>query len=117
MADDRIDTTVAHPARRYDYWLGGKDNFQADRDSVDAVAAFCVRKAPARTASPRAERSWVTDLTNQAIGLWDATPTDVTAVSSTVSGQACIVRAACRACRDPDAYHCDDCPARSSRVT
>ena len=39
MTDDRIDTTVAHPARRYDYWLGGKDNFQADRDSGDAVAA------------------------------------------------------------------------------
>jgi hypothetical protein len=34
-----IDTSVAHPARRYDYWLGGKDNFQADRESADAVAA------------------------------------------------------------------------------
>jgi hypothetical protein len=30
---------VAHPARRYNYWLGGKDNFQADRDSGDAIAA------------------------------------------------------------------------------
>ncbi|WP_433342558.1 SAM-dependent methyltransferase [Micromonospora sp. CA-111912] len=36
---DRIDTSVAHPARRYNYWLGGKDNFQADRDSGDAMAA------------------------------------------------------------------------------
>ena len=35
----RIDPSVAHPARRYDYWLGGKDNFQADRDAADAVAA------------------------------------------------------------------------------
>ncbi|WP_207922778.1 SAM-dependent methyltransferase [Micromonospora sp. KC606] len=35
---DRIDTSVAHPARRYNYWLGGKDNFQADRDSGDAMA-------------------------------------------------------------------------------
>jgi hypothetical protein len=34
-----IDTTVAHPARRYDYWLGGKDNFAADRESGDAIAA------------------------------------------------------------------------------
>jgi hypothetical protein len=34
----RIDTTVAHPARRYDYWLGGKDNFAADRESGDAIA-------------------------------------------------------------------------------
>ncbi len=34
-----IDISVAHPARRYDYWLGGKDNFPADRESGDAVAA------------------------------------------------------------------------------
>jgi SAM-dependent methyltransferase len=34
-----IDTTVAHPARRYNYWLGGGDNFEADRKSGDAVAA------------------------------------------------------------------------------
>jgi hypothetical protein len=30
---------VPHPARRYNYWLGGKDNFAADRESGDAVAA------------------------------------------------------------------------------
>jgi hypothetical protein len=34
----RIDPTVPHAARRYDYWLGGKDNFAADRESGDAVA-------------------------------------------------------------------------------
>ncbi|MEU7870900.1 SAM-dependent methyltransferase [Dactylosporangium sp. NPDC049140] len=34
----RIDTTTAHPARRYNYWLGGKDNFAADRDSGEAIA-------------------------------------------------------------------------------
>jgi S-adenosyl methyltransferase len=33
-----FDTSVAHPARRYNYWLGGKDNFAADRASGDAVA-------------------------------------------------------------------------------
>ncbi|GAA3393337.1 SAM-dependent methyltransferase [Cryptosporangium minutisporangium] len=39
-ADGRqIDVHVAHPARRYDYWLGGQDNFAADRASGDAVAA------------------------------------------------------------------------------
>ncbi|WP_221327015.1 SAM-dependent methyltransferase [Actinoplanes sp. L3-i22] len=32
-----IDTSVAHPARRYQYWLGGKDNFAADRESGDAI--------------------------------------------------------------------------------
>jgi hypothetical protein len=35
-----IDTTVPHPARRYNYWLGGKDNFAADRASGDQVAAL-----------------------------------------------------------------------------
>jgi hypothetical protein len=35
----RLDTGVAHPARRYNYWLGGKDNFSADRESGDAVVA------------------------------------------------------------------------------
>jgi SAM-dependent methyltransferase len=35
----RIDTTVAHPARRYNYWLGGKDNFAADRESGDRITA------------------------------------------------------------------------------
>ncbi|MFI5936324.1 SAM-dependent methyltransferase [Actinoplanes sp. NPDC051494] len=35
----RFDTTVAHPARRYNYWLGGKDNFAADRASGDAIEA------------------------------------------------------------------------------
>ncbi|WP_433040775.1 SAM-dependent methyltransferase [Dactylosporangium sp. CS-033363] len=39
MSTERIDTSVAHPARRYNYWLGGKDNFAADRASGDAIAA------------------------------------------------------------------------------
>ncbi|MBO3750536.1 SAM-dependent methyltransferase [Streptosporangiaceae bacterium NEAU-GS5] len=35
-----IDTTVAHPARVYDYWLGGRTNFAADREAAQmAVAA------------------------------------------------------------------------------
>jgi hypothetical protein len=47
-AAQRIDTTVAHPARRYNYWLGGKDNFAADRESGDAVlAAFPTARAAA----------------------------------------------------------------------
>ncbi|RJO75360.1 SAM-dependent methyltransferase [Nocardia panacis] len=33
-----MDSTKPHPARRYDYWLGGKDNFPADRASADMVA-------------------------------------------------------------------------------
>jgi hypothetical protein len=32
-----FDTSIAHPARVYDYWLGGKDNFAADRTAGDQV--------------------------------------------------------------------------------
>jgi hypothetical protein len=34
-----FDTSVAHPARVYDYWLGGKDNFEADRKAAEEVIA------------------------------------------------------------------------------
>jgi S-adenosyl methyltransferase len=34
-----LNTSVAHPARVYDYWLGGKDNFAADRKAAEAVIA------------------------------------------------------------------------------
>jgi hypothetical protein len=34
-----IDTTVAHPARVYDYWLGGTNNFPADREAAERVLA------------------------------------------------------------------------------
>jgi hypothetical protein len=37
-ASSPIDTTVSQPARVYNYWLGGKDNFAADRAYGDAVA-------------------------------------------------------------------------------
>jgi SAM-dependent methyltransferase len=30
-------TDIPHPARVYDYWLGGKDNFAADRASAEAA--------------------------------------------------------------------------------
>jgi hypothetical protein len=30
-----FDTSVPHSARVYDYWLGGKDNFAADREAAD----------------------------------------------------------------------------------
>jgi hypothetical protein len=34
-----LDISTAHPARRYNYWLGGKDHFAADRESGDLIAA------------------------------------------------------------------------------
>ncbi|MFJ9370298.1 SAM-dependent methyltransferase [Nocardia sp. NPDC101769] len=33
-----IDITIAHEARVYDYWLGGKDNYPADRALGDVIA-------------------------------------------------------------------------------
>jgi O-methyltransferase involved in polyketide biosynthesis len=36
-----IDIAVPHPARVYDYWLGGKDNYRADREAAaEAVEIF-----------------------------------------------------------------------------
>jgi hypothetical protein len=38
-----FDTSVAHNARVWNYWLGGKDNFQADREAGDRVYAMFPR--------------------------------------------------------------------------
>jgi hypothetical protein len=35
----KIDTTIPHSARIWNYWLGGKDNFAVDRAAGDAYAA------------------------------------------------------------------------------
>ena len=50
-----MDTTVAHPARRYNYWLGGKDNFAADRESADAIEAHY----PAARTAALINRAWM----------------------------------------------------------
>jgi hypothetical protein len=34
-----VDDQTVSPARRWNYWLGGKDHFQVDRDSGDRIAA------------------------------------------------------------------------------
>ena len=37
----RLNTRVPHPARVYDFWLGGKDNFEADRRAAaEAIEIF-----------------------------------------------------------------------------
>ena len=46
---------VAHPARVYDYWLGGKDNYAADRVLGDAVIAAM----PSTRSSARANRAFL----------------------------------------------------------
>src|SRR2546423_15721094 len=50
-----FDARVAHPARIYDYWLGGKDNFEADRIAgEETIAAY-----PDIRASARANRAFL----------------------------------------------------------
>jgi hypothetical protein len=50
-----LDTSVAHVARVYDYWLGGKDNFAVDRAAGDeAISAY-----PDMYSSVRANRAFL----------------------------------------------------------
>jgi hypothetical protein len=51
----QIDTSVAHAARVYDYWLGGKDNFAADRALGDAM----VHAIPTLPAMAKANRAFL----------------------------------------------------------
>ena len=51
----KLDTSVAHIARVYDYWLGGKDNFAADRAAGDAA----LQAYPGLASSVRANRAFL----------------------------------------------------------
>ncbi|MFB0617600.1 SAM-dependent methyltransferase [Streptomyces sp. AGS-58] len=53
---DRIDTENAHSARIYDYILGGKDYYPADREAGDAMS----REWPALPVHMRANRDFMT---------------------------------------------------------
>jgi hypothetical protein len=50
-----INTNVAHPARVYDYWLGGKDNFPADQALAEAI----LEAVPIMRAMARANRAFL----------------------------------------------------------
>ncbi len=54
-AGSGLDTTVSHSARIWNYWLGGKDNFAADREAGDRVAAML----PSIVAQARADRAFL----------------------------------------------------------
>ena len=50
-----LDTRHAHPARVYNYWLGGQDHFAADREAAEqAIAAN-----PGIVADVRANRAFL----------------------------------------------------------
>ena len=51
----RLDTSAPHIARVYDYWLGGKDNFAADR----AAAQQVIETLPDILISVRAQRAFL----------------------------------------------------------
>ncbi len=50
-----VDSSVAHIARVYNYWLGGKDNYAADRAAGDRTIA----EFPGIVASARANRAFL----------------------------------------------------------
>ena len=57
LAGDSLsfDTSVAHPARIYNYWLGGKDNYEADRQAAEQAIAV----TPDILAGVRANRAFL----------------------------------------------------------
>jgi hypothetical protein len=55
MSIGKLDTGVPHSARIYDYLLGGKDNFQADRDAAEEI----LRHLPSMPVSMRANRKYM----------------------------------------------------------
>jgi hypothetical protein len=51
----KIDPTVSHSARIWNYWLGGKDNFQVDKEIGDQILGF----VPELVRSARADRHFL----------------------------------------------------------
>ena len=50
-----FDTAIPHPARIYNYWLGGRDNYEADRVAAEQVIAT----QPSILATVRANRAFL----------------------------------------------------------
>lgn len=55
FAPSEIDTSRPHPARLYDYFLGGKDNYVVDREAAEAV----LRLAPEAREIARENRAFL----------------------------------------------------------
>ena len=59
-----INTNVAHSARVYDYWLGGKDNFPADRE----LAELMIQAIPNMRAMAAANRAFLSRAVRYLVG-------------------------------------------------
>ncbi|HEV3173727.1 MAG TPA: SAM-dependent methyltransferase [Actinocrinis sp.] len=61
---DRIDTSRPHPARMYDYYLGGRDNYDVDQDAAERVIA----SIPRMRDSARANRAFLVRAVRTVVG-------------------------------------------------
>ncbi|MEU6085061.1 SAM-dependent methyltransferase [Streptomyces sp. NPDC047108] len=52
---DQIDTSRPHPARMYDYYLGGRDNYEVDREAADQV----IKDVPEILPAARSNRAFL----------------------------------------------------------
>ncbi|GAA3647296.1 SAM-dependent methyltransferase [Nonomuraea antimicrobica] len=59
----RVDTGVPHPARVWNHWLGGKDNYAADREVGDQILMV----APELAVIARAERQFLGRVVRMAV--------------------------------------------------
>jgi hypothetical protein len=59
-----FDPGVAHPARVYNFWLGGKDHFAADREAGQEV----MRLRPEIVSGARANREFLTRVVRYLVG-------------------------------------------------
>ncbi|MGI5347249.1 SAM-dependent methyltransferase [Streptomyces sp. CA-250714] len=79
FSPEQIDTTRPHPARMYDYYLGGKDNYEADRDAaqrvLDALPELAVTARSNRDFMHRAVRTAVGSGIRQIIDIGTGIPT------------------------------------------
>jgi hypothetical protein len=59
-----LHTDVAHPARMYDYFLGGKDSYEADRDAAEQA----LRDFPSVRLTARTNREFMHHATRYLVG-------------------------------------------------
>ncbi|MER6411521.1 SAM-dependent methyltransferase [Streptomyces humidus] len=59
-----IDTSKPHPARMYDYLLGGKDNYEVDQEAAERF----IRTAPEARAAVRANRRFMHRAVRHVVG-------------------------------------------------